>query len=40
VQIRIENTLIDPDGKAVKLKPGAKIDVVIEANAEDTIKKH
>ncbi len=38
-EIRIENTLTDADGDPVRLKPGSQVDVVIEANPEDTIKK-
>jgi predicted DNA-binding antitoxin AbrB/MazE fold protein len=38
-EIRIENTLTDSDGDAVRLKPGSQVDIVIEANPEDTIKK-
>jgi predicted DNA-binding antitoxin AbrB/MazE fold protein len=38
-EIRIENTLTDADGNPVRLKPGCPVDVVIEANPEDTIKK-
>jgi len=33
-EIRIENTLEDEDGKVVELKPGAEVDVTIEAHAE------
>jgi hypothetical protein len=35
-KIRIENKLQDEDGKEVRLKPGASVDVTIEANAKDT----
>ena len=31
-EIRVENTLHDEDGKPVALKPGAKVDVTIEAD--------
>jgi len=34
-EIRIENTLEDEDGKVVELKPGAEVDVTIEADPED-----
>ncbi len=37
-EIRIENTLIDADGDAVKLKHGAAVDVVIHADPGDTTK--
>jgi uncharacterized cupredoxin-like copper-binding protein len=35
-EIRIENKLHDEDGKEVRLKPGASVDVTIEADAKDT----
>jgi hypothetical protein len=38
-EIRIENTLTDADGEPVQLKPGAEVDIVIQADHEDTIKK-
>lgn len=38
-QIRIENTLIDENGREVSLKPGAKVEVTVEANTQDTIPK-
>jgi hypothetical protein len=37
--IRIENTLTDENGKEVKLKEGAKVEVVIEANPSGIIPK-
>ena len=36
-EIRIENTLTDEDGKKVKLKPGAKVEVTIEADPHATL---
>jgi hypothetical protein len=39
-EIRIENKLKDEDGKEVTLKPGASVDVIIEADAKDTIAKN
>jgi hypothetical protein len=33
-EIRVENTLQDEDGKTVSLKPGAKVDVTIEASPD------
>ena len=33
-EIRIENTLEDEDGKVVELKPGAEVDVTIEADPD------
>ena len=38
-EIRIENTLTDVDGEHVRLKPGAEVDIVIQAAPEDTTKK-
>ena len=38
-EIRIENTLIDEKGKEVKLKEGVEVDVIVEAEPEDTIPK-
>src|SRR5215469_13104541 len=35
-EIRIDNELSDEQGKQVKLKPGAEVDVTIEADAEGT----
>ena len=35
-EIRIENTLQDEEGKDVGLKPGAQVDVTIEAEPEAT----
>jgi hypothetical protein len=38
-EIRIENTLIDQNGAEVRLKPGAQVEVTIEADPQDTVKK-
>jgi hypothetical protein len=38
-EIRVENTLLNESGEEVGLKPGAPVEVTIEANAKDTIKK-
>ena len=38
-EIRIENKLKDEAGDEVCLKPGASVDVTIEAEAKDTTKK-
>jgi hypothetical protein len=35
-EIRVENTLQDPEGNAVSLKKGAQVEVTIAANAKDT----
>jgi hypothetical protein len=38
-EIRIENVLTDEKGQIVSLKPGAPVEVTIEADPEDTTKK-
>lgn len=38
-EIRIENGLTDEGGKEVSLKPGAEVDVVVEADTDATTKK-
>ena len=38
-EIRIENVLQDGDGKKVALKPGATVEVTIEADPAHTTKK-
>lgn len=38
-EIRIENTLIDEKGKEVKLKEGAEVEVIVEADPKDTTPK-
>lgn len=38
-EIRIENTFNDVDGEPVALKQGARVDVTLEADPKDTIKK-
>jgi hypothetical protein len=35
-EIRVENSLQDEHGKAVALKPGAQVDVTIEADVSET----
>ena len=35
-EIRVENTLQDENGETVVLKPGAKVDVTIEADLDAT----
>jgi hypothetical protein len=35
-EIRIENTLTDENGDEVSLKPGARVDVTVEADATET----
>ena len=38
-EIRVENTLVNEKGEEVGLKPGAPVEVTIEANPKDTVKK-
>jgi hypothetical protein len=38
-ELRIENTLVDQNGEKVRLKPGAQVDVTIEAPADATVAK-
>ena len=38
-EIRVDNTLEDEKGKKVGLKPGARVDVKIEADKEGTVPK-
>jgi uncharacterized protein YfaS (alpha-2-macroglobulin family) len=38
-EIRIENTLTDEKGNEVKLKPGATVEVTVEAEPKDTVAK-
>lgn len=37
-EIRIDNKLIDKNGERVRLKPGAEVDVTVEAAPEATVK--
>lgn len=37
-EIRIENVLTDENGEKVRLKPGADVDVVVEADTDATTK--
>jgi hypothetical protein len=39
-EIRVENTLQDENGKPVSLKPGAEVEVTIEAEKEATVPKN
>jgi len=39
-EIRVENTLTDENGNEVSLKPGAQVDVTIEADADATKPKN
>jgi hypothetical protein len=38
-EIRIDNVLKDQEGEKVALKQGAEVEVTIEADKEDTVKK-
>ncbi|MGC2196167.1 MAG: hypothetical protein WA628_15960 [Terriglobales bacterium] len=38
-EIRIDNSLTNAEGETVKLKPGAEVEVTIEADPKDTTKK-
>jgi hypothetical protein len=39
-EIRIENSLEDENGRKVKLKEGAQVDVTVEADPKDTLPKN
>ena len=38
-EIRVENALTDENGERVRLKPGAEVDVILEADTDATTKK-
>jgi hypothetical protein len=38
-EIRVENVFTDENGEKASLKPGAKVDVVVEADSNATVKK-
>jgi len=38
-EIRVENTLVTPEGETVGLKEGAQVEVTIAADVKDTVKK-
>ena len=38
-EIRIDNVVTDEDGAKVSLKPGADVDVIVEADSDATMKK-
>jgi hypothetical protein len=38
-EIRIENTLVNDNGEKVRLKPGAEVEVTVEAPPEATVPK-
>ena len=38
-EIRVDNELVDEDGEIAALKPGAKVEIILEADADATVKK-
>ena len=38
-EIRVDNELVDEDGEKAALKPGAQVDVILEADSDATLKK-
>lgn len=38
-EVRVENVLTDENGEKVRLKPGAEVDVIVEADTDATTKK-
>jgi hypothetical protein len=38
-EIRVENVLTDENGEKVRLKPGAEVDVVVQADTDATTMK-
>jgi hypothetical protein len=38
-EIRIENEVTDDNGKKARLKPGAEVDIIVEADSSATLKK-
>jgi hypothetical protein len=38
-ELRVENVVIDENGGKARLKPGAQVDVIVEADSDATIKK-
>jgi hypothetical protein len=37
-EIRVENVVVDENGEKAKLKPGAQVEVIVEADSSATIK--
>ncbi len=37
-EIRVDNVLTDDEGEKASLKPGAKVDVILEADSDATLK--
>ena len=38
-EIRVDNELTDDTGEKASLKPGAEVDVIVEADSDATVKK-
>lgn len=38
-EVRVENVLTDENGEKAGLKPGAEVDVIVEADSSATMKK-
>jgi hypothetical protein len=38
-ELRIENVITDEKGETAQLKPGAEVDVIVEADSSATMKK-
>ena len=38
-EIRIENEMVDEKGEKARLKPGAEVDITLEADSSATMKK-
>jgi len=38
-EIRVDNELVDDNGEKAALKPGAEVDVIVEADSDVTLKK-
>ncbi len=38
-EIRIENVVTDENGQKARLKPGAQVDVIVEADSDATTRK-
>lgn len=38
-EVRVENVLTDESGEKASLKPGAEVDVIVEADSSATMKK-
>ena len=38
-EVRIDNEVVDHKGRKARLKPGAKVDIIVEADSSATLKK-